>query len=680
MSAPDQATVDAPPKRSSTTTSALLEKYAKQKERIKTKSGPPGGFDPTPLPNAPPGYTVKFTFYRAFDLPIADLHLHSSDPFIHATLLHAAPTRHKEDPVLTRRTRTLRRTTEPEWREEWIVANVPSSGFVLKCRLYDEDWPDHDDRLGNVTVKVPYVDEKWEGFGPEGKIFEVKKRSGSHRAYLVHGIRSVFCRNVALTPRLQLGIEVLGKSDPPHAQVYTVGPTHWVKHYSPMIGWVTGVKVNKDADNDATSSIQSKSRRAKKFDFQANEIQLSGPVPPKLYHRYVEFRPMIGRMFSSKGVRGRILNAVLHKQHHRIYNFDSSTEYGYFEPCSEEAALQFLKMVHFDEGGRIFTYVITLDGLMRFTETGKEFGIDLLSKHTLHSDVATYIACSGEFFIRRLSHPRQSHHRHHSHVSSGESSSTQPPTPPTHPPNENIDGGPPKSPPPPKPQLYQLVIDNDSGTYRPDKSVLPDLQKFLERNFSGMEIKVMHCDDDELKKMKKTQLEIKKKEGPRVKMVLNRSPSNSSFSSDDESRLGDLTNIGDDDDNDEGGLGLRSKKERAFDLVQEPQRWREVMGFPKKKVEGKGKGKGKGNEDVNGLDGAEDEGGEKVGGEIMEDGDTKPTGDAKENDQADKVNGDAKEVYDSKEVSDNSGTSAVENNGNGNGNSDTAGPGVGSKA
>lgn len=49
--------------------------------------------------------------------------------------------------------------------------------------------------------------------------------------------------------------------------------------------------------------------------------------------------------------------------------------------------LQFLDMVHYDTGGRLFTYVITLDGMFRFTETGKEFGIDLLSKHTMHSDV-----------------------------------------------------------------------------------------------------------------------------------------------------------------------------------------------------------------------------------------------------------------------------------------------------
>ena len=111
---------------------------------------------------------------------------------------------------------------------------------------------------------------------------------------------------------------------------------------------------------------------------------------------------MIGRMFMDRGMRGTVLHKMLRKQHSRIYNYDSGTEYGSFAPCSEEATLQFLRMAHFDENGRIFTYVITLDGLLRFTETGKEFGIDLLSKHTMHADVATYIACAGEFFIRRL--------------------------------------------------------------------------------------------------------------------------------------------------------------------------------------------------------------------------------------------------------------------------------------
>lgn len=44
--------------------------------------------------------------------------------------------------------------------------------------------------------------------------------------------------------------------------------------------------------------------------------------------------------------------------------------------------VKFLDLVHYDLGGRVFAYVLTLDSLLRFTETGKEFGIDMLSKHT----------------------------------------------------------------------------------------------------------------------------------------------------------------------------------------------------------------------------------------------------------------------------------------------------------
>lgn len=242
-------------------------KLTDKKEQFKQKSKPPGGFDPTPLPDAPPGYTVKFTFHRAFNLPAGDLHLKSSDPFLHATLTAAVPKRHKEDPPLTRRTRTIRRSTEPVWEEDWVVANVPASGFMLKCRLYDEDWPDHDDRLGNLTIMIPRVDESWEGFGPDGRVFELKKRSGSKRAYMVKGMKVALCKNESLTPRLHISIEVLGKSDPPHAQMYTVGPSTWVKHYSPMIGRLARVKVNQDEEHDAVASSRESDRQTKKYEY-----------------------------------------------------------------------------------------------------------------------------------------------------------------------------------------------------------------------------------------------------------------------------------------------------------------------------------------------------------------------------------------------------------------------------
>ncbi|KAI0102174.1 hypothetical protein GGR51DRAFT_528062 [Nemania sp. FL0031] len=545
--------------------STMKEKFKDQKEKLKTKANPPGGFDPTPFPNAPPGYTVKFTFHRAENLPTGDISTGASDPFLTATLSTSLPKRHKEDADLCYRTRTIRRCLEPQWDEEWIVANVPSTGFRLKCRLYDEDWPDHNDRLGNVTIYVNSIDESWRGFESPGNVFNVKKRVGSKRAYALKAAASAFHKDVSMTPRLYVSAEVVGKSEPPHGQIYTIGPTYYFKHFSPMIGRMTGIKVNKDetadAQGDSNASAAEKDnkhteKKAQKYDFQANEIQLAGPVPQKLYHRFVEFRPIIGLLFQSSGLRGHILNKALHHQHDRIYNFDKSTEWGTFKPCSEEASLQFLKLAHFDEGTRIFTYIITLDGLMRFTETGKEFGIDLLSKHTMHSDAQIYIACSGEFLIRRVK-------THKTHGSSDLSQSTNLS-------DHEVDGGSPKESPPAKPQYYQLIIDNDSGTYRPDKSVLPDLRQFLERNFPGLKIVTPACDDPDHQKMKEHQRNLKKKSGRNIRMVLNRSPSASSFSSGDISDLDDMDEAGD--------AGRKSKKERAWEILEEPRRIRETLG------------------------------------------------------------------------------------------------------
>lgn len=262
-------------------------------------------------------------------------------------------------------------------------------------------------------------------------------------------------------------------------------------------------------------------------------------MPAELYHRFVEFKPFVKGMFSKAGLRGRVLNKALHHQHARVYNFSNSTEYGIVKPRSEEATLQFLKMVHFDEGGRIFTYVLTLDGLLRFTETGKEFGIDLLSKHTMHSDVNIYIACSGEFFIRRLSHPDES---------------AEAPDQETHP-NKDIPGGPPNGPPPKNPRNYQLVIDNDSGTYRPKGDLLPLLKKFLKENFPGLHVVTKDCTDKKLEKMKEEQRERKKKEGQNVTMVQN---SDDDISSSDEEALA------------AAGRPKKTKKQRAFEAVEDP--------------------------------------------------------------------------------------------------------------
>jgi len=116
------------------------EKLTTKEQKLRDKNNPPGGYDKTPIPTARDGYTVRFTIHRAESLPVSDLSTRSSDPFVTATLTSDLPKRHKEDPDMVLRTRTIHKSVDPEWNAEWIVAGVPSSGFRLKCRIYDEDF------------------------------------------------------------------------------------------------------------------------------------------------------------------------------------------------------------------------------------------------------------------------------------------------------------------------------------------------------------------------------------------------------------------------------------------------------------------------------------------------------------------------------------------------------------
>ena len=202
---------------------------------------PAGGFDNTPIPRAPTGFTVKFTFHRATSLPMADINSLSSDPYVLAQLNTSLQPRHKQDPPFRFRTPTIRRSTEPEWNAEWIVANVPASGFALKARIYDEDPADHDDRLGNVHVNVDRISEGWEGIKEQP--YKIKKRMGSKRAYLVRGCAALFTRGLHMSGDLILSVEVLGRTQADNGgRLWTIGPCNWTQHLSPMIGRLTGTK------------------------------------------------------------------------------------------------------------------------------------------------------------------------------------------------------------------------------------------------------------------------------------------------------------------------------------------------------------------------------------------------------------------------------------------------------
>jgi hypothetical protein len=597
----------------------------KQEDEQKPKNdGPEGGYDATPIPSRPPGYTLKITIHRATNLPMADINSLSSDPYVLAQISTDNPTRHKEDPPLRFRTPTIRQNTDPEWHEEWIVANVPANGARLKFRVYDEDPADKDDRLGNVHINLGSISDSWPGI--KAQAYEIKARSGSKRAYFIRAAAVCFQQSKHMRGELYVSVENLGrtKEDGQNGRLYTVGPCRWFRHYDPILGRMVGMKEpdEEDAkadqhqhDNPAKQQQQNgkQDKKVQRYNFQANQIQLEGPVPAKLYHRYVEFKPFVKRMFTSSGVQGFVLSKALHHQHSRVYNFDRQTQWGHFPqgPC-EDLTRKFLDLVHYDQGGRIFTYVLTLDALWRFTETGKEFGIDLLSKHTMHSDVSIYIAFSGEFFIRRLKHP----HRPQPPEPTDETSQNHPPEHATneqHPPHD-FSGGPPEDDPPKDPSYYQLVIDNDSGTYRPNAALLPLLKDFMARSLPGLHIQTLDCqaDADKMNKMKDEQRERKKKEGQQI-VYAEGSDSSSISSSDNE----DLDRI-------EAGLsGDAAVHEGGRALVGQAakdQKRKRAAKFKKAKAQ-----YGGGRKRVSGVDGdgAEDGNGERTadgGEEVGKDG------------------------------------------------------------
>ncbi|KAF2678791.1 hypothetical protein K458DRAFT_480723 [Lentithecium fluviatile CBS 122367] len=148
----------------------------------KKDKGPAGGFDETPIPRAPPGFTLKFTFHRATNLPLADINTLSADPFIVAELTTALPTRHKEDPPLLLRTPTIRQNTDPEWNTQWIVANP----------------------------------------GVKEQAYSIKKRMGSKRAYLLRAIAVCF-----------------NKVEHMNGSTYM---SFWIRHYSLLLGRLLGQK------------------------------------------------------------------------------------------------------------------------------------------------------------------------------------------------------------------------------------------------------------------------------------------------------------------------------------------------------------------------------------------------------------------------------------------------------
>ncbi|KAJ3532935.1 hypothetical protein NM688_g7348 [Phlebia brevispora] len=394
-------------------------------------------------------YVCKIVILRVTDVPVADLHTLSCDPYIQARLSveDTDGSRDGNPRYITYRTHTCRRTLNPEFNASWIVSGIPESGFLLSLNLRDEDPHNYDDDLGKTVLQLPWPDEPdprlHEGWKSGEREYKVHKRKGTINSRVFTCIAQVLTRgSIGHHVRLWITAEVLGKAESQEdRRLYTVGPRkshgssihkeqindpctgRYVRHFSPLIGRFLGSSNSPDDDPGSGANPESaRKTKVKPTAFVANRIQLAGPVPEALRHRYVGFAPFVKAMFRRSGIRGLVLHHTLHKQHMTIYRWDANTVWGFIEESSaqgEKSALieengiteekrvvgevkkgtelpadsiafakQFLRMTCSGTHNRIFTYVIMLDGEMRFTV--REIHARITIKRT---------CCSNAFFI-----------------------------------------------------------------------------------------------------------------------------------------------------------------------------------------------------------------------------------------------------------------------------------------
>ena len=119
-----------------------------------------------------------------------------------------------------------------------------------------------------------------------------------------------------------------------------------------------------------------------------------------------------------------------------------------------------------------YTYVLcTEDSVLRFSETSTSFFKDKMSKHAVHSAGAHSVRCAGEFHVR----PRGGWDPHRPYSSRTAINAAE----------------------------WELVLDSESGTYKPPISLVEKLALLLEANFDGLKVTTMGCGAEVLRESKK---------------------------------------------------------------------------------------------------------------------------------------------------------------------------------
>lgn len=233
------------------------------------------------------------------------------------------------------------------------------------------------------------------------------------------------------------------------------GPIRYSLHYSPTVGRLTRA----DSRLYATWKIYIKGIRL----FFGDTVQ-------HWNSDYNKARSIF------QGPTSLAIRSVIHTGHRMLYARSAANTFGVLEAPTDilhllhghaapgtDAPSDRAPFVHRIKPA-LYTYVISVDDdSFRFSETGARFLVNMASKHALHSNCADAVRYSGEFHPR----PEGGWDKFSDDMR-----------------DEDV--------------RWELVIDNKSGTYSPDKALLPKLKQLMEYNFPVFNVVALDYKDPEL--------------------------------------------------------------------------------------------------------------------------------------------------------------------------------------
>ncbi|PSR79165.1 hypothetical protein PHLCEN_2v7136 [Hermanssonia centrifuga] len=239
------------------------------------------------------------------------------------------------------------------------------------------------------------------------------------------------------------------KDTKPETRAYIFdGPIRYTRHFSPTVGRLTNL-------DDA--------RLYSTWKMYLRGVRLFFGDTEQPWNKNYKAAQTIFQGPASIAVR-----STIQAGHRLLYARTSSNGFGIVESAKDVMTILYGGQEGTISAHRVkpavYTYIISIDDdSFRFSETGAAFFVDFASKHALHSNCAQAVRYSGEF------HPRPE--------GGWEDFNDETPDDQVH---------------------WELVIDNNSGTYSPDPMMLPTLKELLEYNFPGFRIHAWDHNDPRL--------------------------------------------------------------------------------------------------------------------------------------------------------------------------------------